>query len=171
MGMHRDPSHFPYSPWVCEIRRRLWNHLCCLDAMAVSFYGAESCLPATTDSRPPQNANDRDWHASRFAKPSSVPSAPGFAEMTFPLVHRAIADVTRFLAATELHDFEKKDVILREAETHINDTLLCDIDRNDPSHSVVAAYAEIRLASLKLPNLHRREKESHCNPSDPGRQQ
>lgn len=91
--------------------------------------------------------------------------------MTFPLINRAVADVTRLLAVTDPLDFDKNEAILRETETHINGVFLCDIDRNDPSQSVVAAYAEIRLAMLKLPNLHRREKRSSCSPSDPGRQQ
>lgn len=171
MGMHRDPSHFPYSPWVCEIRRRFWNHVCCLDAMAQSFYGTESSLPATSDARPPQNANDVDWHASRFAKPSSVPSSTGFADMTFALVHRVIADTTRALARVEALEFEKKEIILRQTEADLRDNHLHNIDRNIPLHNAVAAFAETKIATLRLSNRHRQTQKSSSEPSSPERQQ
>jgi hypothetical protein len=150
MGFHRDPSHFPYSPWVCEIRRRAWNHLCCLDAMALSFYGAESCLPTTSDARPPQNANDLEWHASRFANPSSVPSSSGFTDMAFALVHRIIADATRLLARVDPPEFEKKEAILHQTEADLKNNYL--LDTANLSHKVVAAFAEVRIASLRLSN-------------------
>jgi hypothetical protein len=169
MGFHRDPSHFPYSPWVCEIRRRAWNQICCLDAMALSFYGAESCLPATSDTRPPRNANDVDWHASRFANPSSVPSSSGFTDMTFPLVHRVIADTTRVLAHVDPLDFEKKEAIIRQTETE----LLSNYFSNAASkpHKVVAAFAEVRIASLRLSIQHRQAQKSASQPQDPGTEQ
>ncbi|KAH6665041.1 hypothetical protein B0J14DRAFT_241526 [Halenospora varia] len=169
MGHHRDPSYFPYSPWVCEIRRRIWNHLCCLDAMALSFYGAESCLPATSDAQPPQNANEIDWRTSRFATPSTVPSSSGFTDMTFTLAHRAIADTTRSLARVHPLDFERKEAILREIEADLHNNYL--LDTGNPSYRVAAAFAEVRIASLRLSNRHRQTQKATPQPLDLGRHQ
>src|SRR6187402_527130 len=137
MGIHRDSSHFPFSAWVREIRSRLWNQICCLDALAMHSYGAESSLPATSDALPPRNSNDREWHASRFANPSSIPpNVSGFKDATFVLVHRDISDTIRTLATIEPTDFDKKHIILRQAEASITQTYLSTIDRSNPSHTV-----------------------------------
>ena len=169
MGHHRDPSHFPYSPWVCEIRRRIWNHLCCLDAMALSFYGAESCLPATSDAQAPQNANETDWRTSHFTTLSTVPSRSGFTDMTFALVHRAIADTTRDLARVHPLDFEKKDTILRQLEADLQTKYFYDTD--NPLHLVAAAFAEVRISGLRLSNHHRQTQKEILQPLDSARHQ
>ncbi|KAG9229823.1 hypothetical protein BJ875DRAFT_176798 [Amylocarpus encephaloides] len=170
MGIHRDPSHFPFSPWVCNIRRRLWNHLCCLDGQAIQFYGAQSCLPAKSDASPPQNANESDWHASRFAKPASAPQdAVGFKDLTFPVVNRAISDTIRDLADTDCKNFEKREEILRRAESFITEKYLSEVDRSNPRHTVVVALMEVRLAGLRLNTRHRQLTRIRTSPADPGR--
>lgn len=136
--------------------------------MALSFYGAESCLPATSDTQPPQNANEIDWHTSRFATPSTVPSSSGFTDMTFVLVHRIIADSTRILARVDPLDFERKEAILRQTEADIHNYLR---DTSNPSYKVVAAFAEVRIASLRLPNRYREAQKATSQPIDPGRHQ
>jgi hypothetical protein len=169
MGFHRDPNHFPYSPWVCEIRRRAWNQLCCLDAMALSFYGAESCLPATSDAQPPRNANDSDWHASWFANPSSVPGSAGITDMSFAIVHRVIADTARVLASVDPMDFEKKEGILRQTESEIHINYLHAMTHS--SHKILAAFAEVRIASLRILNRYRQTRKAESQPQDAGKYQ
>ncbi|KAF8855925.1 hypothetical protein BDZ45DRAFT_625738 [Acephala macrosclerotiorum] len=160
-GIHKDPSHFPFSPWVFEIRRRKWNHLCVLDAIALTSYGAESCLPATSDARPPQNANDSDWHASRFAKPSSVPtSVVGFKDMTFALVHRELADMSRELTRIHSHDLNLMGAIVNQVEESLTQKYLIAIDTSRPSQTIVAALIQVRLASTRLSIQHRRAMNS-----------
>jgi hypothetical protein len=159
MGHHRDPSLFPFSPWVCEIRRRIFNHLSCLDALALSSFGAESCLPVTSDSLPPQNANDGELHASRFAKPSSLPvDATGFKDMTFVLVQREVADLTRHLSRLDSQDVKSKESLIRQTEISLNDKYLKDIDRSNPSQTIVAAMVEVNLSSLRLAIRYRKSK-------------
>ncbi|KAE9377571.1 hypothetical protein N431DRAFT_398530 [Stipitochalara longipes BDJ] len=162
MGHHRDPSHFPFSPWVCEIRRRIWNHLYCLDAMALEFYGAESCLPTTSDAQPPQNANEIEWHASRFANPSSVPFNSGFTDMTFVLVHRAIAETTHSLAGVEPLDFEKKEAILRQKEAELRSNYIYDTANSNCK--IVAAFIEVKFRSLRFSNQYRQIQKTTSKP-------
>jgi DNA-binding protein Fis len=168
--MHRDPSHFPFSPWVCNIRRRLWNHLCCLDGMAVQFYGAESCLPARTDARPHQNANDGDWQASRFGKPGCTPlDEHGFKDTTFALVNKAISDTVRKLAGLDAEEYEKKECLIRDDETMIVRKYLRNIDRSNPRQTVVMAFMEIRFAALRLVLQYRQTDKMKTKPMDRGR--
>ncbi|KAL2073846.1 hypothetical protein VTL71DRAFT_11172 [Oculimacula yallundae] len=172
MGIHRDSRHFPFSPWVTEIRARIWNHICVLDAQAINSYGAESCLPTTSDALPPINANDRDWHASRFANPSSVPqNAQSHKDTTFVLVHREIADTTRRLAAIDGTKFDERYNIVSQCEATLNQKYLAGIDRTNPSQTVIAAFVEIRISTFKLSLRHRQIQSSKAPPSDPHRQQ
>ncbi|KAK0116549.1 hypothetical protein ONS96_012407 [Cadophora gregata f. sp. sojae] len=172
MGIQRDARHFPFSPWVTEIRARIWNHICILDAQAIAYYGAESCLPPTSDCLPPRNANDRDWHASRFANPSSVPpNVLGFKDMTFALVHREIADATRLLATIDGTDLDKRHKILSQVEASLSQKYLGRIDRANPSQTVIAALVEVRLSSLRLCLRHRQTETLKVHPSDPQRHQ
>lgn len=171
MGIHRDSRHFPYSEWVIEIRSRLWNQICCLDAQAITCYGAESCLPASSDARPPRNANDRDWHASRFAKPSSVPpNVLGITDTTFVIVHRDIANATRLLTRIDSSELDEKCQILRETEASVSE-YLAGVDATNPSHTVIAAVVEVKLSTLRLSVRHRKAENEKASPSDPQRQQ
>ncbi|CZT44904.1 uncharacterized protein RSE6_05156 [Rhynchosporium secalis] len=172
MGIHRDSRHFPYSPWVTEIRARIWNHICNLDAQATSVFGAESCLPPTSDALPPKNADDREWHASRFANPSSVPAnVLGFKDTTFALVHREISDTIRRLAAIDGNNFDERQRIISECETVISKKYLAGIDRTNPSQTVITAFVEVRISTLRLSLRHRQIEKLKANPSDPYRQQ
>lgn len=155
-GFHRDPSHFPFSPWVCEIRRRNWNHICCLNSLALISYGIESCLPPTSDAIPPKNANDSEWHASRFAKPESVPGdASGIKEMTFALVNRELADLAIEVSKLDGNDFDAKGKLIRQTEHKLYEKYLNHLDRGNPSQTVVAALVEVRLSAMRLTISHR----------------
>ncbi|KUJ12210.1 uncharacterized protein LY89DRAFT_688662 [Mollisia scopiformis] len=161
LAIHKDPGHFPFSPWVHEIRRRGWNHLCVLDAIALSSYGAESCLPVTSDSKPPQNANDSDWHASRFAKPSSVPSSSvGFKEMTFALVHRELGDMSRGLSSVICRNFNQKEHLVSQVEESLTQRYLNIMDTSTPSQSIIVALVQVRIASARLSIRYRRSEGS-----------
>lgn len=160
MGLHRDPSHFPFSPWVCEIRRRIWNHICILDGLCSSSYGFESCLPATSDAKPPQNANDSDWHASRFANPSSVPSElKGFKDMSYLLSQRDISDTIRACGNLGAKCVDEKSVLLASLEARL---LVCL--QNDevevPMYTAVKAAVEIQLSMLKLSVQYQKSKDA-----------
>ena len=158
-GLHRDPSHFPFNPWVCELRRRAYNHLCCLNAIAITSYGAESSLPHTSDCPPPINADDTDWQPHRFAKPDSVPSdSQGFKEMTFANVHRAIADLTVEIAKRNPDDLKQKEALIRSTELSLHEKYIKYIDRSNPDQTIVAALVEVRLESLRLTVSHRRSR-------------
>ncbi|KAI1752947.1 hypothetical protein F4782DRAFT_499216 [Xylaria castorea] len=73
MGLHRDGSQFPnVSPFDTEIRRRVWYHLCFLDARVgdcqVFNVGITENL---FDTKPPSNLNDADITPDMTALPAS----------------------------------------------------------------------------------------------------
>ncbi|CAI7652385.1 unnamed protein product [Penicillium crustosum] len=94
MGLHKDPTWFDYSPWVCEWRRRLWNHVILLDQRAIALEGVPSLVNFSWDTRLPTNIDDVAWNTSPFMKPSEVPHpALGFTSMTPSLVKRHVLSI------------------------------------------------------------------------------
>ena len=161
MGYHRDPSHFPLCHWVREVRQRTWNHLCCMDSVALGCYGAESSLPAHTDTVPPKNVDDRDWQASRYATPKSVPLAVnGFTEMTFVLVNRELADLTRQLSHVSANDLVTKENLIVKTESSLHEKYFKHVDRSDPCQTIVTAFSEDKIMNLRLILRHRRAAKS-----------
>ncbi|KAI0910424.1 hypothetical protein F4823DRAFT_637809 [Ustulina deusta] len=82
MGLHRDGSQFPnVSPFDAEIRRRVWYHICLLDARVgdcqVFNVGITENL---FDTKQPSNLNDADITPDMTALP--VPSE-GHTDSTF----------------------------------------------------------------------------------------
>ena len=170
VGIHRDASHFPLSPWVSELGRKAWNHFACLDALAISSYGGESCLPACSDSRPPQHADGGDWSPNRFAKPSSVSSdREGITDMTFVLVHREIADVTRNLSNIYCLDFQSKEEVIRQTETKLKEGYLNGIDPTNRAQAAIAAFVEVKFSSIRLSIRYSQVAGSKSESSEPAR--
>ncbi|TDZ15645.1 Aurofusarin cluster transcription factor aurR2 [Colletotrichum orbiculare MAFF 240422] len=89
LGLHRDPSHYSYSPWISNMRRRIWSHFELLNNPVYNLEGADSGLPYISDVRPATNANDSQWTPTRFAKPGSAPpDQEGITDMSFVLVRQ-----------------------------------------------------------------------------------
>lgn len=168
MGYHRDPSHYPLGQWVCELRRRAWNQLCCLDALAVNSYGVESSLPHQADTSPPMNAEDISWHASRYATSNTVPSpVDGLTGMTFALVQSRIADLTHRLSSVDSQDLKARMSLIQEMEDDLRERYLQHVDRSNPSHTIVVAFCEDKVAGLRLIGLHRETANHQCTNSKP----
>jgi hypothetical protein len=89
--------------------------------------------------------------------------------MAFALVHRIIADATRLLARVDPPEFEKKEAILHQTEADLKNNYL--LDTANLSHKVVAAFAEVRIASLRLSNRHCQIQKAASQPSDLARHQ
>jgi hypothetical protein len=134
MGLHRDPSDSAYSPFIIEIRRRMWNYLNILDGFAMLNYGCESCLAAL-----PRNAEEEFWLASRFIKPSNVPpEVSGFTNMSLATIRGMLANLTRDVA-NDLQlqgtrdTFTDHEARINAAKTAIDETYLPPSTPNSPS--------------------------------------
>ncbi|KAL0768947.1 hypothetical protein CaCOL14_008255 [Colletotrichum acutatum] len=65
LGLHRDPSHYSYSPWIANMRRRVWTHFEIMDNPVYNLEGADSGLPSISDVQPAKNANDIETVVAR----------------------------------------------------------------------------------------------------------
>lgn len=151
MGYHRDPRHFPLHPWVAELRRRAWSHLCCVQALAVRSYGADPNLSSPSDTAPPSNVDDGKWCPSQYAGPRCVPtSMDRFTDMTFALVHRQLADLSCQMAKTSAVSSADRGRLISEAEDRLNQMYFRHMDRSQPTQAVVFAFSEERFLQQRL---------------------
>jgi hypothetical protein len=71
-GVDRDGIHFNLSPFVVEMRRRLWWCICVLDSRACEDTGYDATiLPQSYDTRLPLNATDSDLFQGTTELPQS----------------------------------------------------------------------------------------------------
>lgn len=76
--------------------------------------------------------------------------------MTFALVHRELADMSRELARIYCHNLDQKDAFVNQVEESLKQKYLSAIDTSKPSQTIVAALIQVRLASARLLIQHRR---------------
>ncbi|KAK8090693.1 hypothetical protein PG994_000198 [Apiospora phragmitis] len=73
LGLHKDPSSHLFTPWVAEMRRRLWTYFLVMDQPIYNSEGAESLFNTLPWIPRPVNANDNQWPPHRFMKPEQNP--------------------------------------------------------------------------------------------------
>lgn len=84
MGLHRDGTVFGLKPFETEIRRRIWWHICLLDARSSEDHGCELIVhDAVFDTQMPSNINDSDLSRGMTELPKEREEA---TEMTFCLM-------------------------------------------------------------------------------------
>lgn len=91
--------------------------------------------------------------------------------MSFVLVYRAVGDCIRELADIEPTEFEKREDVIRETESFVLEKYLKDVDNSNPSHTVIVAFLEVKLATLRLSIRHRQTEKSRSHTTEGGRYQ
>jgi hypothetical protein len=91
IGLHEEPEG-TYTPYQCELRRRLWYHLCGLESRTAEESGSRTySLLRTHQVQLPSNINDHDLNPHTTIRPHP---RPGVTDMTFPIlrfeIHRLI---------------------------------------------------------------------------------
>ncbi|RFU76916.1 fungal specific transcription factor [Trichoderma arundinaceum] len=85
VGLHRDPSKFPISPFDAEMRRRLWWHIVSLDARTLEDHSLPLPSPEqNTDTQLPLAVDDSALTPS-MTEPPSAPQGR-WTEMTLPVL-------------------------------------------------------------------------------------
>ncbi|KAK8128173.1 hypothetical protein PG984_009281 [Apiospora sp. TS-2023a] len=104
LGLHKDPSAHLFTPWVAEMRRRLWTYFLVMDQPIYNSEGAESLFDTLPWILRPVNANDNQWPPHRFMKPEQVPSdADGFTDMAFANIRRELYYMSRECHTEEVY--------------------------------------------------------------------
>ncbi|KAJ5477413.1 hypothetical protein N7539_007557 [Penicillium diatomitis] len=93
LGLHRDGTNFALKPFETEMRRRLWWHICLLDARSSDDHGTDSQINESMyDTRLPLNINDDDITPEATEPPKE---REGVTDVTFCLVRCEIACALR----------------------------------------------------------------------------
>ncbi|KAK2031332.1 hypothetical protein LX32DRAFT_613796 [Colletotrichum zoysiae] len=152
LGLHRNPSHYNYSPWIANMRSRSWSHFELMDNPLYNLEGADSGLPLISDVQPPKNANDAQWVPNRFAKPGSTPpDQDGITDMSFALVRqhliRAMQSVVRKRNDISVEDLGR---VVDETENFITAKFIAHADGSLPIHAVIVSYFRGSIKSIRL---------------------
>jgi Fungal specific transcription factor domain len=158
LGLHRDPSHFVFSPWVAEMRRRIWNYLSYLDARSLDTTGAECSLSTLFwDTQLPRNANDKQWEASRFATPSSLPRvAIGFTDMTFVILRGELTNTMRnIIKPTGPETSDDLETFIKREGVRLHERFSKHLNLQEPLQRLVGAVCEMSISRLHLMGVQR----------------
>ncbi|TQN66472.1 Aurofusarin cluster transcription factor aurR2 [Colletotrichum shisoi] len=152
LGLHRDPSHYSYSPWTANMRRRIWCHFELMDNPLYNLEGAESGLPFISDVQPPKNANDSQWMPTRFAKPNSAPhDQDGITDMSFALVRQHVVRTMQSVVRSR-NDAGPDELsrIVDQTENFINAKFVSHADGSSPGHALVISYFRGSMRTIRL---------------------
>ncbi|GKZ16460.1 hypothetical protein AbraIFM66951_007144 [Aspergillus brasiliensis] len=119
IGLHRDGRHFKLSPLECELRRRLWWHICTADSRAVEDHGVGvNSGEEVCDTAFPANIDDQDLSATATVPPESQNR---WTEMTASLITTIVNEKRLELHRTLTTKATGKDPaeIVREAKEHV----------------------------------------------------
>ncbi|KAK2012826.1 hypothetical protein LZ32DRAFT_618044 [Colletotrichum eremochloae] len=152
LGLHRNPSHYNYSPWIANLRRRSWSHFELMDNPLYNLEGVDSGLPFVSDVLPPNNANDSQWVPTRFAKPGSTPfDQDGITDMSFALVRQHLAKTMQFVIRKR-NDATAEELsrIVDETNNFITSKFISHADGSSLIHAVILSYFRASMKSMRL---------------------
>ncbi|KAF6806731.1 C6 transcription factor [Colletotrichum sojae] len=152
LGLHRDPGHYSYSPWVCNMRRRIWAQFEVMDNPIYNLEGAESGLSFISDVQPPKNANESQWAPTPFAKPGSTPAdADGITDMSFVLVRSCLLKTLHSI--TKRRNEANPDELRRivdQTDSFLKTKFMNHVDATSPIQALLLSYYRGGMQSIRL---------------------
>lgn len=164
LGVHRDGFHFGLSPFVIEMRRRLWWQVCILDTRASEDHGCDpTIVEQAFDTKMPLNINDVDISPDSKAFP---PERQGCTDMSFCLIRFEVANTFRRInyvppglsrncqdraTAVTLRDKEKW---ITECHQRLEERYLKHCDMTVPLFWVTATVARLMMSKMWLMVYH-----------------
>lgn len=157
VGLHRDPETLGLSPFMSELRRRLWWQILILDVRIAEDNDMDPFIyEHMFDTRRPANVNDSDLDLSMAQPPSKINK---WTEMTYTLTRFEVSYAARKLVfspkftadngCTALSLKEKIDMI-DSVHRHVEEQYLKDCDINIPLCWLAATATRITLSKIKL---------------------
>ena len=161
MGLHRENNWSGISPFVRELRRRLWWQLIHLDVRGCEDRGSDPIILASTfNTKPPLNINDSDMDPESM---DPIRERVGFTEMTKSHVSHLICGMAEELAyfpeAREGQtpsglSFEAKEAWIVDIEQRLEKEVLVYCDPQNPVAWVTSVVTRLILARLRLALYH-----------------
>ncbi|KAK7982011.1 hypothetical protein PG988_004249 [Apiospora saccharicola] len=152
LGLHKDPSAHLFTPWVAEMRRRLWTYFLVMDQPIYNSEGAESLFDTLPWIPRPVNANDNQWPPHRFMKPEQVPAdADGFTDMAFANIRRELyymsREVGRLFRMTEP---ERLLAIITDCDSAIRKKYIDHMNVQSPMQAVIVGCYSFYHRCLRI---------------------
>lgn len=160
LGLHRDGTHFGLKPFETEMRRRLWWHICLIDARSSEDHGTDPLIHESMyDTRLPLNVNDDDIYPDMDETPQE---REGFTDVTFFLIRSEITITLRQVnsvcaSASDRFRFggsqsctEGCGGVLRIINERVEERYIKHCDLNIPIHWASALAARLILSRLWL---------------------
>ncbi|PYH35581.1 Zn(II)2Cys6 transcription factor [Aspergillus neoniger CBS 115656] len=150
IGLHRDGRHFKLTPLECELRRRLWWHICTADSRAVEDHGVGvNSGEELYDTAFPANIDDQDLSATATMPPDSKDC---WTEMTASLITTIVNEKRLELHRTLTTKVTGKDPaeIVREAKEHVYNTYTKHGDPNIPIQRHGMLLGEVLLLKMEM---------------------
>lgn len=165
-GIHRDGTHFNLSPFVIEMRRRLWWAICVLVSRAAEDTGHNDMLsPESVDTQLPLNVNDSDL----FIEMKQLPQPKvGFTEMTFSVVRYESTKIFRHLQTMWIRSssspgdtgrsldqtLEEKNRIINDIQRRVHELYLRHLDLTNPLSWYTSTICRIVFTKMWLVTYH-----------------
>lgn len=172
LGLHRDGTSFQLKPFETEIRRRIWWHICLLDARSSEDHGCEPIVhDAVFDTKLPLNVNDVDLspHMTEFPREKEEAT-----EMIFCLIRCQVTRTIRKIGyvPASLRGFgreklsrESRLILMGELQQLLEGRYLRHCDPSVPLSLAAETVARLIIARMSLA-LHHPASHKGPIPSD-----
>ncbi|RDW68713.1 uncharacterized protein DSM5745_08473 [Aspergillus mulundensis] len=157
MGLNQDPEAQGFTPFDCEIRRRLWWQIFTLDTRVAEERGSEPCImESAVNTRLPSNIADANLHPAMTRLQGAK---EGRTEMLFSLVRfegsyfaRQMVFSAKFARENEYTALssEQKAQAIECFQSRIQKQYLVHCDEGIPLDRVIARSIRLILDKLKL---------------------
>lgn len=164
MGLHRDGSHFGFTPFETEMRRRLWWGIMTLDLRSAEELGTDMTInDRAYDTKIPLNINDTDIGPASTDFPEA---RVGRADCAVATVRYEICSMARRIhtatsatasmcpPADDTTAAEKEQMLIEVYQKIEHKFLRHVVDETDPLYWVVAMIARVIMAKTCLVIYH-----------------
>lgn len=164
MGLHRDGSHFGFTPFETEMRRRLWWGIMTLDLRSAEELGTDMTInDRAYDTKIPLNIDDVDIGPASTDFPEA---RVGRADCAVATVRYEICSMARRIhtatsatasmcpRADKTTPAEKEQMLIEVYQTIEHKFLRHVVDETDPLYWVVAMIARVIMAKTCLVIYH-----------------
>lgn len=152
------------SPFVRDLRRRIWLHLQYLDRRAAKLLAAESTMRPEWDTPPPQNAFDETWENFRTTQVTfngEPPAVTGYTDTSFVLARAEIEILQDRIRASNM-TFEEMENYISEQHQDIWRKYLV----NSSSHALqrfMVVLLEIHVGAVHLTARQAHHKDANAD--------
>jgi hypothetical protein len=157
ISLHHDLPHT--SPFVRDLRRRLWHYLIHLNSRAGTLLSLSPIFPTEWSTPPPTHASDNQWEPFRSASETFTGSpAPvvGYADTSFILARAEIEALNTLLRGSEM-SFPAMESYIATQRTEILQKYLSNISPH-PLQRFISSLLTIHLSALSLSARHLHHK-------------